>query len=138
MCGATFSPEIDQKINSTLSSIENTEKLVLGSDEHLDLILEIKDSLQEMSGHVVFILEDIESQFASITKEEAEHIIAKLFPLFGLAKKLVTVIMSAVVYESVKASLDQFVIDVEDLYEILNDLSRYKVRKDSDFSSYIS
>ncbi|GEP92704.1 hypothetical protein SAMN05660909_03125 [Chitinophaga terrae (ex Kim and Jung 2007)] len=138
MCTNTLSPEIVQEIDSTLSSIEHTEKLVIGSDEHLDIILEIRQSFIEMSSNLVSLTDHIESMFAVINMEAAEKLIAKAFPVFSIANKLVKATLDIPeIYKYVREPLQQFEQEVDGLFEIIGDLARYKVRNSDDYSSFI-
>ncbi|WP_440134431.1 hypothetical protein [Chitinophaga sancti] len=76
-------------IEITVSSIENTERSITkGSDEHLDLILDIRDGLSENTFLIRKVVDDIEQHFNSYTVEKAQNLLAKIFPVFNLTKSI--------------------------------------------------
>lgn len=122
-------------IEVAVLSIEHTKKSVVqGSDAHLDLILEIQKGLSESAELIKKAVEDIEKNFNSYTADNAKKILAKISPIFGLAKNINAVFASGIHNELI-AHLTNFNNEVRELAEMTNDLSRYKIEGSSDYNS---
>ncbi len=128
-CSATLDIE---KIKSTLSSLEDTEKIIAGSDEHLDLILDIQKSLSENSKLTASLVDTVEANFRNYTPTKAQEFIARVFPLFDMAKNIKRAIQEEGIFNEVRSHWEEFAEEVDDLFEIVNDLSRYKSSADDD------
>ncbi|SFW46421.1 hypothetical protein [Chitinophaga sancti] len=115
-------------IEITVSSIENTERSITkGSDEHLDLILDIRNGLSENTFLIRKVVDDIEQHFNSYTVEKAQNLLAKIFPVFNLTKSINALIEKLELSNDLSTHLAAFNDEVRELSEIANDLSRYKV-----------
>jgi len=123
-------------IEQTVSSIEDTEQFILhGSDEHLDLILDVQKGLSNIAELTRGIVNDVEKNFNGYTSEKAKDIVDKAFLIFSGSGKINTLIINAGLQNEVRTQLEMFNNEVNDLREITNDLSRYKVNRNEDYNS---
>jgi hypothetical protein len=123
-------------IEVAVSSIEHTEQSIIkGSDEHLDLILEIQKGLYTNTELIRKVVDDIEKNFNSYSSEKAKDLLAKIFPVFKLAESINSSINSEGIEKELKAHLADFNDEVKELFEMANDLSRYKVNISTDYNS---
>ena len=130
-----FTDEI-KMIEQTVSSIEDTEQFILrGSDEHLDLILEVRKELSNIAELTRGIVEDIERNFNNYTSEKARDIVDKVPSIFRGAEKINTLTINVGLQNEVSTQLEMFNNEINDLREITNDLSRYKVSRNEDYNS---
>jgi len=130
-----FTDEI-KMIEQTVSSIEDTEQFILrGSDEHLDLILEVRKELSNIAELTRGIVEDIERNFNNYTSEKARDIEDKVPSIFRGAEKINTLTINVGLQNEVSTQLEMFNNEINDLREIANDLSRYKVSRNEDYNS---
>ena len=119
----------DKTIRTVISSYQHAEKmLVEGSDEHLDLILEIKNDLQKMTVLTRALVHEIELNFNAISKEAAKEAVVKIFPCFGIAEQIVGHLKRAGLYSSLLSTIHAFDTELNELKEFVSDLSRYKVQ----------
>lgn len=123
-------------IEMTVSTIEKTERSIAkGSDEHLDLILDIREGLSESTLLISKVIDDIEKNFNSYTTEQAQNLLTKIFPVFDLTKSINSLIERLELSKDLKTHLAAFNDEVRELSEIANDLSRYKVNTSTDYNS---
>lgn len=128
-----------EKIDSTLSSFEDTEKTIIeGSDAHLDIILEIQKGLTENTELTRSLVDYIEANFNCFSETSAQMLVAKIFPCFDLTKKIREAIESVNLINEVRGHLSNFEAEVDELFEITTDLSRYKVNGTDEFNSLIT
>lgn len=125
-----------EKIDPALSSLEDTEKAVIeGSDEHLDIILIVQNALSKNTVETQLLVNYIESNFNNYTAKTAQELIAKVFPYFDLAKKIKEAVKESGISMDVKSHLAEFETEVNELFEITNDLSKHKVRSSDDYNT---
>ncbi|WPQ63053.1 hypothetical protein SIO70_32315 [Chitinophaga sancti] len=123
-------------IEITVSSIENTERSITkGSDEHLDLILDTREGLSKGTMLIRNVVDDIERNFNNYTPEKAKNLLAKIFPVFGLAKSINSLIENLGLSHELTTQLISFNDEVRELLEMANDLSRYKANISTDYNS---
>lgn len=123
-------------IERTVSSMEDTEQSILqGSDEHLDMILDVQKGLSDIAALARELVDDIERNFNSYTTEKAKDMLIRIFPIFRRAENINTSIINVGLLNEVKAQLEMFNNEINDLREITNDISRYKVSANDDYNS---
>ena len=119
----------DKTIGVVLSSYQQTEQtLIEGSDEHLDLILEITNDLKQMTRLTADLVGEIEENFNSFNQNTAKDAVVKIFPCFGIANQIIGLLKKSPLYPSLKTSLAAFIIELNELKEFVSDLSKYKVQ----------
>ncbi len=123
----------DNTINTVISSLQHTERTIAeGSDEHLDLILDVKRDVIAMTEATKKLVAEIEQNFNSFSEETAKDAVVKLFPCFRMAYQLISLIKRTILYNSVKSDISLFNIELDELKEFVSDLSRYKVQKNEE------
>ncbi len=123
---------IEDSIDSVITSYESVERsIVEGSDEHLDLILDVQGKLSNVTNSTIRLVNVIERDFNTIDRERAKEIIVKLLPCFRIAYQIIGNIKRHFIYNSVKNYVTEFEREVNELKEFISDLSRYKVQENS-------
>ena len=126
------------EVNTAVDSLKGTENILskddseilhidLGSDRHLDALIRIRELLADNTLKTKQLVEAIHDNFNRIDKSFAESIVARVFPVFSMAKKINLALSAEGIYEGIKQSLEDFNIEIDDLFEIINDLSKYKL-----------
>lgn len=120
-------------IDKVISSYQSSEKAIIeGSDEHLDIICNVKEALLSMTASTKILVDAIEASFNSFHEDDAKDALVRIFPLFRLAHQMIRHVRKSFVHKDVKKHLDNFVIEVNDLKELVSDLSRYKLQKNEE------
>lgn len=123
----------DNTVNTVISSLQHTERTITeGSDEHLDLILDVKRDLSNMTEATRNLVAEIESNFNSFNEETAKDAVVKLFPCFRMSYQLISLIKRTILYNSVRSDISLFKRELDELKEFASDLSRYKVQKNEE------
>lgn len=126
----------EEKIQETVSSIEHTEKSVSNcSDEHANRLIDIASQFSATIAMLRQLVESLESSFNSYNAEQASNIVAQVFPIFRLSDSLKEILKKEGVSESLSSLVDEFDIEVSELLEMTNDLSRYKANVRNDFDA---
>jgi hypothetical protein len=121
------------KINTVISSYQHTEKTIIeGSDEHLDLILDVQNDLIKMTEVTQDLVGDIERDFNLFNEETAKNAVIKIFPCFRMADHIIDRLKGFFIYPSIIAQVNNFEAEVNELKEFVSDLSRYKVQQNDD------
>lgn len=133
-----FTPCIidNEKIDLAVSSLQDTEKTIIqGSDEHLDAILLLQASIAKSTESTRILVDSIESNFNKYTAQSAQSLVAKIFPIFALAKHVKEVIKEMNFSSAVKSQMEAYDLELNELFEITNDLSRYKGNVTTDYNA---
>ncbi|PSL33438.1 hypothetical protein [Chitinophaga ginsengisoli] len=104
-------------------------------NEHLVIILNVRKGLSNIAELIRGIIDDIEKNFNSYTSEMAKDIVTGIFPIFKGAEKSTTLIIDADLKNEASTQLEMFNNEINDLREITNDLSRYKVGSVEDYNT---
>lgn len=121
-------------IERILSLLEDTDLLgdtggavVHGSDEHLDIILDMQRRLLNAAQFIGTLVDAVGKKFNLYTTEQAKEMLVKIFPIFRAAENFSNSIIKAGLHGHVNTQLEIFNNEINDLFEITNDLSRYRV-----------
>lgn len=121
---------LDQKkIDSLVSCYQDTEKLIVGSDEHLDIILSIQKSITQLTKLTQAVNNEIEEGFNSLPEEQAKEIVIKLTYGIRMAKQLIVSLRNThpLIYEGIKSSYKELYIETKQLDEFIQDIIKYKL-----------
>ncbi len=123
-------------IERTVSSLANTERSIAqGSDEHLDMILNIQRGFSNVVQFISTLVNAVEKNFNLYTIEQAKEMLAKIHEIFHAAESLKDSIAKTSLQGQINSQLEVFCNELNDLREIANDLSRYRVNMDQDYNS---
>jgi len=121
------------KINNIISSYQQTERTILeGSDQHLDLILDVRNDLARITNLTKDLVEDLEQDFNTMDKTKAKETVVNIFPCLRMAHQITSSLRRSFICNEVKQQVNDFDREVNELKEIVSDLSRYKVEKNDD------
>lgn len=120
--------DYQQKIAEAIDMLDHAQELFIqkGTDDHLDAILEFQDILQTCIQRTIAITDSIESKFNLFTREKAQEIISLAFPVFQAADRVFNTLEKTGLAEDVASYIADFKLELKELREILNDLSRFK------------
>lgn len=130
---------LNDMIDEVITSYQSTEEVIVeGSDEHLDLILNVKNHLDKMTNATILCTDYLEIQFNTISELQAKEILIKLMPCFRMAHQVISIIKKSAVYKGVKTSISNLSREVDELKEIVSDISRYKLSDNTELQNLIS
>jgi hypothetical protein len=122
----------DQKIDNLLASYQATEQIIHeGSDQHLDIILELQGSIKKLIQLSFDVNEVIESSFNSLTEDEARIIVVKLTQGLGFASQFSNFLRRlhptiGIGIESLRRELN---LETQQMHEFVQDLIKYKINQ---------
>ncbi len=123
----------EKKIDTLLSSYEDTERMMIGSDEHLDTILRIQESVRYMTKLTIDVNNAIEEGFNELDTDHARKIVIKLTSSIGSAHHFLSSLKSMPhIYEGIKTAYRELYVETKDLGEFIQDLIKYKINDPSD------
>lgn len=124
----------DNKVQDVISSYQHTEQTIIeGSDEHLDLILDLRGDLVEITRLTKKLVDEIETNFNEFNEDSAKDAVVKVFPIFRKAFQISESIKrKSLLKDALKDPLADFNREVDELKEFVSDLSRYKVQKNDE------
>jgi hypothetical protein len=122
---------VESKLDNLVSSYQDTEKILIeGSDEHLDLILNIQRSLKRMTTITLEVNNFLEAKFNSFTNEEAKICVVKLTGAINTSRQLMAFIRrSPSIFLGVSSCLKDLSIEIKDMNEFIQDLIKYKLNQ---------
>lgn len=127
-----------RKINSVISQIIETEKVfIIGSDEHLDFLSDIKKDLTEITLLIKETTDALETDFNKISIDEAKEIVVSTHPIFFFSQKAIEFIKNLRLDSQLKTTIEAFIVEVHELSEITNDLVRFKINDTSDIADLL-
>lgn len=131
----------ESKIDSLVSSYEKTEKLIFaGSDEHLDIILDIQSAIKELTDLSIEVSNDLEKSFNDLTQDQAKNIVLKLS--FGLrnARLLIANLKKfhPLIFNGIKTCLKDLVLETNQIDEFVHDLMKYKINQPEEIKSLLN
>ncbi len=129
----------ESKIETAFSSIPETERTIrAGSDEHLDLIVDIQKDIENITRNTEELNSEIEEKFNYITAEQASRYVNKISEGLIVCKKLIALIKAnKYIYIGVKTHLHQLILELNDLSEFINDLKNYKINNNKELNTLL-
>lgn len=119
----------DNQLSKVIYSYNETERVIIeGSDEHLDLILDIKGDLTRLTSLTEELVNQIEKDFNAFTIETAKDAVVKLFPIFRIAYHIVQRLRHNNLTNGLETTIADFIGVVDELKEFVSDLERYKIQ----------
>ncbi len=122
----------DQKIDSLLASYQAAEHIVHeGSDEHLDLILELQDSIKKLLQLSIDVNEVLESSFNALTEEEARDIVIKLTQGLGSARQFANFLrrLHPSIGVGIESLRKELYLETKQIHEFVQDIIKYKINQ---------
>lgn len=120
----------EKKIDKLVSSYQDTEQLIHeGSDEHLDIILEIQNSLKTLIKLSVDVNEELEKAFNYLNSEKAKDVVIKLSVGLRNAKQLIVALRNThpSIFKGIKSSCQDLSLETKQIDEFVQDLIKYKI-----------
>jgi phosphoribosylaminoimidazole-succinocarboxamide synthase len=122
--------ETSTKIDKLVSSCQEAEKIIIiGSDEHLDIILDTQSALKKIIKLSVIVNEALESSFNQLSVDEAKRIVIKLNEGLSASKQLINALINShsSISNGVKTLIDDLQIENDGIDEFIQDLINYKI-----------
>jgi hypothetical protein len=120
----------ERKIDSLVSSYQDTERLIYaGSDEHLDIILTLQQSVKHLIKLSVAVNEELEATFNSMSQDQAKSIVIKLTGGLNTAKQLIAVLRNChpSIADGIKSCRKELYLETKQIDEFVQDIIRYKI-----------
>ncbi len=131
----------ERKIDRLVSSYQDAEQLIYeGSDQHLDMILNLQDKLKKLIKLNVEVNEELEKSFNSFDGEQAKKIVIKLTFGLRIAKQLITALRSlpSSISEGIKSLRKELHLETKQLDEFVQDLIKYKINNPQELKDLLN
>lgn len=126
--------QIEQFSNETASSVD----LILGSDDHLDLILSVKKPLDTLTSKFVQLNETLHKEINNYPIEVIENLIyPKLKELNKICVTMIGSMRTSFLYSSIRESLKKYQAEHELLRELMYDIHHYKLNDNPDMDDLL-
>jgi hypothetical protein len=131
----------EKKIDTLVSSYQDTEKLIYaGSDEHLDLILDLQNSIKKLVKLSIDVNEELEKSFNDLTEEQAKTVVIKLTSGLRNAKQLITVLrnLHPSLSDGIKSCRKELYLETKQIDEFVQDLIKYKINNPQELKDLLN
>jgi hypothetical protein len=112
--------------------------IVKGSDEHLDILLNIKKRLDPLTQKFEALIDDLIPDSNKMTPEELSKTMPVLLDLYSTAIQLVATLKRSKVFNDLKTSIQNYSSQVENLHEFIYDLENFRINGDDDISQLLA
>jgi hypothetical protein len=117
----------EEKVVSFQKENEEVQKVIVkGSDEHLDILLSIKELIDPLTHKFIDLLNDLIPSSGKLTAEEVEKAIPSLLDLYSSAIKIVAILKRSSIPKDLKATCQSYYSKVENLREFIYDLENFR------------
>jgi Salmonella virulence plasmid 65kDa B protein len=117
----------EDKILSFQQENEEAQRVIVkGSDDHLDILLQIKDRIDPLTEKYAVLLNDVIPSTNSFNQEQVEKAIPLLLDLYSSSIKLVAVLKRSSIAKDLKATCQSYYEQVENLREFIYDLENFR------------
>jgi S-adenosylmethionine synthetase len=130
----------ENKIDSLVSSYHDTEQLVFaGSDEQLDLILNMQNSINKLVKLSRDVSEELETAFNSLSEEQAKNVVIKLSSALSTAKQLITLLKNLphALLEGTKSCRKDLYLETKQIDEFVQDIIKYKINSPKELTDLL-
>ncbi len=132
----------ETKIDTLVSSYQDTEKqlIVIGSDEHLDIILSIQNTLKDLIKKSEAVSNQLELSFNSMNEEIAKSIVLKLSGGLRIAKQVIYILRNSPrpIKNGINTCLEQVTFETRQIDELVHDIIKYKLTKQDELQNLIN
>ena len=125
--GNTAMVTFEEKVTSFQKENEEAKRVILrGSDEHLDLLLQIKERIDPLTDKFTDLLKDLIPSANSLSNEQTEKVIPLLLDLYSSAIQIVALLKKSSAANDLKATCQSYYFQVENLREFIYDLENFR------------
>jgi len=121
----------ESKIDDLVSTYGDTEAqlMAVGSDEHLDMLIDIQRNVQKLTALTIAVNDEIESHFNLIDEANARNLVIKLTAGLRLARQVITILSNspAFISEGLSSCKKDLYLETKQLDEFVSDLIRFKI-----------
>lgn len=128
-----------QKIAETVNAIDYDPEIHSGQDNNIRFTATtaLVESLQTCTRQIIAVTDNISFQFNLLTREQVQRILSYSLTLFQSAERLFSSKDKSLLGEEIFKAIADFKIELKELREILNDLSRFKAESYTDWGELI-
>ena len=121
----------ETKIDSLVSSYKEAEKIIIGSDEHLDIILHLQKTLDEIIKLSIDVNNGLDDVFNNLDKESAKNTVIKLSTGLQLSRHLIVSFKRThpSILEGIKSRIKALHIENKQIDEFIQDIIRYRINE---------
>ena len=122
-----------------MDSYQEAERFIVGSDEHLDIILETQRHIDGLTAASRAVNQELENSFNNINREQAITIVAKLEKGLYAAHHGHYLLKSLhpTIYSAIRTHFDKLYLETKQIEEFVEDLKRYKINEPSDLNDLL-
>lgn len=131
----------ERKIDNLVSSYRDTEQLIYeGSDEHLDIILELQNSIYKLIKLSGEVNEELEKSFNTLSEEQAKIVVIKLSSGLRSAKQVITLLRNIhpSISDGIKSCRKELYLETKQIDEFVQDLIKYKINNPQDLKDLLN
>jgi hypothetical protein len=129
------------KVHNAATSFRSFERtLAEGSDEQLDLILDLQSDIVKCINKTVELNSWLEESFNSFNQEEAKKVILEVSDALRTAHQIVILSRKVprAIADGLKTKVSEFSLELRDTREFLDDLHRYKLNANPDLVDLVT
>lgn len=122
----------EQKVISYERECEEANIILRGSDEHLDMLLEVKLLMEPLSTKLDNLLISLTPDINNFSIEELQKALPSLLDLYGTTIKTVSALKRSPISRDLKQCCSTFYQSVDNLREFIYDIETFRIRDDED------
>jgi hypothetical protein len=128
----------DEKVSTFQEENEQVRtKIVSGSDEHLDILLEIKKLIDPLTESWRAFFKSITKDLNDLDEKDLVLAVPKLLDLYASAIKLVATLKRSRIKTDLKITVQDFCSEVDNLHEVIYDIERYRLNDDEQIKNLL-
>ena len=131
---------IEKEIDAFYKDTEESVNCIIeGSDEHLDLILSVKNPLDILSDKFETLNENLYNSIGTYTDDEIKYqLMPKLADINKTCMTLLGAIRTSMLYSDIRTSVKKFSKSHDFLREMIHDLKHFRINKDDEFDNLLN
>jgi uncharacterized protein YpbB len=121
--------ETSVKIDNLVYSYREAERIVIGSDEHLDIILDIQSALKKIIQLSIDVNEELENSFNQLELENSKSIVISLNTILYSSKQFIALLkdLHPAIYNGIQSLIYNLQTENEQIDEFIQDIINYRI-----------
>jgi|GEM_PF-5681432 len=128
---------IEEKVIRFEQENEKAQKFVLGGDEHLDIILQVRNVVDGLSERFSALLTNITPDVNNLSTQQVTALIPSLLNLYSTSIRMVAILKKLPWILDVRTSAQKYYVEVENLREFIYDLENFRTSDDDELTKII-
>lgn len=129
---------IETELDIFVKEADNSVELIIGSDEHLDLILSITNPLNSITEKFEKLNNSLYTQARLFSKETVEDLMPRLRDVNKSILTLIGALSTSLLYKDVRVSLSKCRRQYDLFKEVMHDLHYFKAVEDTELDNILA